>query len=39
MQIKMNMKYWWNDADREKPKYLAKNLSYCDIVYHKSHID
>jgi hypothetical protein len=40
MQMKMNMEYWWNDAaDKEKPKYLAKNLSYCDNVYHKSHMD
>jgi hypothetical protein len=24
----MNMVHWWNDTDREKPKYSEKNLTY-----------
>jgi hypothetical protein len=23
----MNMEHWWNDTDREEPKYWDKNLS------------
>jgi hypothetical protein len=33
------MEHWWNDTGSGKLKYLEKNLSYCHIVYHKSHID
>jgi hypothetical protein len=36
--MKMSMEHWWNDTDRENPKYLVINLSYCDTVYHKSHM-
>jgi len=28
-----------NDANREKQKYLKKNLSYCYFVYHKFYLD
>ena len=31
------MKQWSNDNDREKQKYLEKNLSQRHIAYHKSH--
>jgi hypothetical protein len=31
----MNVEYWWNDTDREKPKYSEKNLSYCHFVSYK----
>ena len=27
--MNMSMEHWWNDTDREIPKYLAQNLSYC----------
>ena len=36
--MKMSMEYWWNDNDREKPKYSDKNLSECYFVHHKSHM-
>jgi hypothetical protein len=29
----------WNEIDREKPKYSRKNLSQCQFVHHKSHMD
>jgi hypothetical protein len=25
----MSMQHWWNETDREKLKYLKKNLSQC----------
>jgi hypothetical protein len=33
------MEHWWNDTDRGKPKYLEKNLSQCQFVYHKYDMD
>jgi hypothetical protein len=33
------MEHWWNETDREKLKYSAKNLSQCHFVHHKSHMD
>jgi hypothetical protein len=33
------MEHWWNEIDREKPKYLEKNLSQCHFVHQKSHMD
>jgi len=35
----MIMECWWNDIDREKPKYLENNLYYCHSVDHKFHTD
>lgn len=32
--MKTIMEYGWNDADRGKPKYSAKNLSPCHFVEH-----
>jgi hypothetical protein len=29
----------WNDIDRRKPKNSEKNLSQCQFVHHKSHMD
>jgi len=29
------MEYWWNDTDREKPKYSEKNLSHYHFVSNK----
>ena len=34
------MEHWWNDTDREKPKYPEKkNLFQCHKVHHKSHTE
>jgi hypothetical protein len=33
------MEHWWNEIDREKPKYSEKNLFQCQFVHHKSHMD
>jgi len=30
---------WAYDIIRWKPNYLKKNVSYCNIVQHKSHMD
>ena len=35
----MNGDHWWNDTDREKPKYSEKNLSQFHFLHYKSHID
>jgi len=35
----MSVEYRWNDADREKLKYLEKNLSQCYFDHHKSSVD
>jgi hypothetical protein len=35
----MNMEDWWNDKDSEKMKHSEKNLSQCQSLHHKSHID
>jgi hypothetical protein len=29
----------WNEIDRGKPKYTGKNLSQCQFVHHKSHMN
>ena len=28
----MNMEQWWNDTEREKSKYLERNLSHCYVT-------
>jgi hypothetical protein len=33
------MEHRWNETDRGKPKNSGKNLSQCQFVYHKSHMD
>jgi hypothetical protein len=33
------MEHRWNEIERGKPKYSEKNLSQCQFVYHKSHMD
>jgi hypothetical protein len=33
------MEHRWNETDKGKPKYSGKNLSQCNFVYHKSHMD
>jgi hypothetical protein len=33
------MEHQWNEIDRGKPKYSAKNLSQCHFAHHKSHMD
>jgi hypothetical protein len=35
----MSLENVWNSADREKSKYSERNLSQCQFVDHKSHID
>jgi hypothetical protein len=31
------VEHWWNEIDREKPKYSGENLSQCHFAHHKSH--
>jgi hypothetical protein len=33
------MEQRWNEIDRGKPKNLGENLSQCQFVHHKSHMD
>jgi hypothetical protein len=33
------MECWWNDTDREKPKYLENKLYCCHSVDHNFHTD
>ena len=35
---RISKKYWENDTDREKLKYMEQNLSQCHAVNHKSHV-
>jgi hypothetical protein len=34
----MHIERLWNDNDRRKPTYWAKNLSQCHFVHRKSHM-
>jgi hypothetical protein len=34
---KIFMGHWWNDSEKETPKYWEKNLSHCQLVQHKPH--
>jgi len=36
--MKMIMEKWWN-TDRGNPEYLEKNLSQCNLVHNKPHLD
>jgi hypothetical protein len=36
---KMIIQHWWNDNDCGKPKKSNENLSLCQSVDHKSHMD
>jgi hypothetical protein len=31
-------KHWWNDADREEPKYTERNMSYFRFAHPESHV-
>jgi hypothetical protein len=33
------MEHRCNEIDKGKPKYSGKNLSQCDFVHHKSHME
>jgi hypothetical protein len=37
------MEHQWDESDKEKPKYSGRgggaNLSQCNFVHHKSHMD
>jgi hypothetical protein len=39
LQTNMNIKHWWENIDKRKPKYSEKNLSQWHFVHHKSHTD
>jgi hypothetical protein len=39
VSMKMSMGHWWNDSDRQKPKYSEKNPSKCHVINHISHMD
>jgi hypothetical protein len=35
----MSRDHWWNENEREKSKYLEENLSQCQFVHDKFHMD
>jgi len=35
----MGVEQRWKDKDREKAKYLEKNMPQCHFVQHKFHVD
>jgi hypothetical protein len=37
--MKVSMEHWWNDMDKEKPKYWEENLSHGHFVYRKLQMD
>lgn len=39
MCMKMSMKHWWGDTDKEKPKHSEKNLLQWYFFHYKSHMD
>jgi hypothetical protein len=38
-KLSRSVEHWWNDFDRGKRKYSKKNLSECNCVHHKSHVE
>jgi hypothetical protein len=37
--MKMSREHAWNDTDTDKLKYPEKNLSQCQFILYKPHID
>jgi len=37
--LNMSMKHWWHVSDTQKMKYLEENLSRCQTLHRKSHMD
>jgi hypothetical protein len=38
IKMKMSMKQWWNNIDRDKPTYWERNLSQCHFAHDTSDI-
>jgi len=38
MQVKLSIERWWNDIEKRKPKYPAKNMSRCHFLRPKTHM-
>jgi hypothetical protein len=37
--MEISMEYWWNDTERENPRYSDKTLSQCHFGHHKYDMD
>ena len=35
IKMKMSVEQWWNDAEKGKPKYWERNLSWYQFVHHQ----
>jgi hypothetical protein len=35
--VNMSIEHWWNDTEREQPKYWKRQLSQCYIFHRESH--
>jgi hypothetical protein len=33
------MEYWWKITEKVKPQYPEENVSHCQFVHQKSHMD